>query len=54
MMTPVEFEQAHYGGNQPRAATRMRAAENLGRFIHLLARAPCTPTLNGRTTCARF
>ncbi len=24
------------------------------RFIHLLARAPCTPTLNGRTTCASF
>ena len=31
-VSPVDYEQAHYATPQPRAATRMRATENLGRF----------------------
>jgi transposase InsO family protein len=28
MLTPAEYEQAHYAGREPRAATRARAAQN--------------------------
>ena len=40
MLTPSEYEQAPLRCPQPRAAARMRAAENLGRFTEA-GRLPC-------------